>query len=194
MNLNEFNMVMENVLINQKDYVQNFDKWKPGKSNILYITGLSGSGKSTLAEEFEKKYKAHMFELDGLQHNYDSSGKNILERCKEKFPGFQDILKSGHRMSHDEVDKMRNVIKYIEKMCREDSNTLYIIEGVQLFYWFDRDEFKSKPMIIKGTASLKSAYRANKRDKSNGVQKGTLLDKVKQSVRNDKRLQTFRKE
>ena len=55
MNLKEFDIAMENMLINQKDYVQNFDKWKPGANNILYITGYSGSGKSTLSKEIAKK-------------------------------------------------------------------------------------------------------------------------------------------
>ena len=84
MNLNEFDVAMENMIFSSKDYVQNLDKWKPGRNNILYVTGLSGSGKSTLAEEYEKKYNAHIFELDGLQHNFDSSGKGILEKCKKK--------------------------------------------------------------------------------------------------------------
>lgn len=193
MNINDFCAAIENVFISKKDYVQNFDKWKPGSNNILYVTGLSGSGKSTLAEEYEKKYHAHMFELDGLQHNYDSSSKGILEKCKQKFPGFQDLLKSGHKLSHEEVKKLRCVIKYIEKLCKQDSNTLYIIEGVQLFYWFDPEEYKSKPMIIKGTSAIKSAYRANARDKSNDVQKGTLKHKIDQSITNDKRLTEFKK-
>ena len=51
MNLNEFDIVMEGMIFSSKDHVQNLDKWKPGRNNILYVTGLSGSGKSTLAEE-----------------------------------------------------------------------------------------------------------------------------------------------
>lgn len=170
MNINDFCKATESMIFSQKDYVQNIDKWKPGSNNILYITGLSGSGKSTLAEEYEKKYNAHMFELDGLQHNYDSSNKGILEKCKKAFPEYSKATttwlkeKNDGEFSSEEFNLIKKVARYAIKICKEDSQTLYIIEGIQLFQWFNRDQFEGKPLIIKGTSMLKSSMRGNKRD------------------------------
>lgn len=170
MNINEFDVAMEGMIFSSKDYVQNFDKWKPGHNNILYVTGLSGSGKSTLAEEYEKKYNAHMFELDGLQHNYDSSGKGILEKCKKDIPEYADAIKTflkeknDGEFTNDEFNLMKRAAKHAIQLCKEDSKTLYIIEGIQLFQWFNRNQFKSKPLIIKGTSMLTSSIRGDKRD------------------------------
>lgn len=78
MNINDF-AATESIIRNK--YVcraQHFNLWKPGKNNVLFITGHSGSGKSSFAEEYEKQQHAIMFELDGLQHDYDSSGKTYL--------------------------------------------------------------------------------------------------------------------
>jgi dephospho-CoA kinase len=73
----------------------NFDKWKSNTANnILYITGLSGSGKTTLGEEYEKKYHAKLFEIDQIECDYDSSGSDLLQRAKEKFPDYTEHLKN----------------------------------------------------------------------------------------------------
>lgn len=62
--------------------------------NILFITGLSGSGKTTLAEEYERKYHAHMFELDGIEYDYDSSNIKILNQLKEQYPEYNNAIKN----------------------------------------------------------------------------------------------------
>lgn len=162
----------ESYMIGNDDYMQNLDKWKPGKNNILYVTGLSGSGKSTLAEEYEKKYNAHMFELDGIQHNYDSSGKGILEKVKKKFPQYNTALNTWLKNNNGEINNeqyklLKNISDYVISLCKEDSQILYIIEGVQLFQWYDPETFNSKPIIIKGTSMMTSAIRGLLRDHKN---------------------------
>ena len=206
MNLNEFDIAMEGMIFSSKDYVQNFDKWKPGRNNILYVTGLSGSGKSTLAEEYEKKYNAYMFELDGLQHNYDSSGRGILEKCKKDIPEYANAVKTflkeknDGEFTNDEFNLMKQVAKHVIQLCKEDSKSLYIIEGIQLFQWFNRDQFKSKPLIIKGTSMLTSSIRGNKRDftengKLNKVGMiKTLPQRLKWESEDEKSLNRFKKE
>ena len=162
----------ESYMISNNDYIQHLDKWKPGKNNILYVTGLSGSGKSTLAADYEKKYNAHMFELDGIQHNYDSSGKGILEKIKKKFPQYNDALNTWLKNNNGEINNeqyklLKNISDYVISLCKEDSQTLYIIEGVQLFQWYDPETFNSKPIIIKGTSMMTSTIRGLLRDHKN---------------------------
>ncbi len=170
MNINEFDIAMENILINQKDYVQNFDKWKPGPHNILYITGFSGSGKSTLAQEYSKKYNAVVIELDMFEYGYDSSGIGILEKCKDKFPDYKKGLDAdwknddGVEMNEDVVIALLNkAAKYALKLCKNDKSHLYIFEGLQIFRRFNTDDLKSAPLIIKGTSALLSEFRSIKR-------------------------------
>ena len=196
----------ESMIFSQKDYMQNLDKWKPGPNNILYITGLSGSGKSTLAKDYAKKYNAHIFELDGLQHNFDSSGKGILEKCKNDIPEYANAVKTflkeknDGEFTNDEFNLMKRVAKHVIQLCKEDSETLYIIEGIQLFRWFNRDQFKSKPLIIKGTSMLASSIRGNKRDftengKLNKVGMiKTLPQRLKWESEDERSLNRFKKE
>lgn len=206
MNINDFCTAIENVFISKKDYVQNFDKWKPGSNNILYITGLSGSGKSTLAEEYEKKYHAHMFELDGLQHNYDSSGKGILEKCKHDIPEYANAIntflkeKNDGEFTHAEFNIVKKAALHVIELCKRDSDTLYIIEGIQLFQWFKKEQFRSKPLVIKGTSMIKSSIRGAKRDflKNDGSvdKKGfvsSLPNRIKWETEDEIRLHKFKK-
>lgn len=206
MNINDFCAAIENVFISKKDYVQNFDKWKPGSNNILYITGLSGSGKSTLAEEYEKKYHAHMFELDGLQHNYDSSGKGILEKCKHDIPEYANAINTFLKEKNDgeftpaEFNIVKKAALHVIKLCKQDSDTLYIIEGIQLFQWFKKEQFRSKPLVIKGTSMIKSSIRGAKRDflKNDGSvdKKGfvsSLPNRIKWETEDEIRLHKFKK-
>ena len=74
------------------------------------------------------------------------------------------------------------------------------IEGIQLFQWFNRDQFKSKPLIIKGTSMLTSSIRGNKRDftengKLNKVGMiKTLPQRLKWESEDERSLNRFKKE
>lgn len=148
----------ESLIKNDEDIYLNFDKWKKNtENNVLFITGFSGSGKSTLARELSKTNHAVMFEIDGIEHNDDSSGKDILKKVQKQFPLYNS----------DKIDR-----SYYQKMLEaaidimyNDINTLYIVEGVQLFQWFvDIDYFKNKPIIVKNTSMFKSILRRFKRN------------------------------
>lgn len=96
----------EAYLFSKDDIIMNLDSWKKEKGkNVLYITGLSGSGKTTLSNDYAKKYKAKLIELDDLGQ-YDGKGK--------------DAFIKKHTIMMDKVDK--------------DYGNLYIIEGVQIFH------------------------------------------------------------
>lgn len=188
-----------------RDIQKNLDKWISHKYNILFVTGLSGSGKSTLAEEYEKKYHAHMIELDGIQHDYDSSGKDILAKCKD-MPAFKYLREyyasdnPTHEFTKKEADAFRAVIKKIISICRADTKTLYIIEGIQLYELFDANFFSGKPLIIKGTSMAKSVIRGHKRDftdKDGSLDtKGfivSLPQRVKYTLDDNSQLRNFKK-
>ena len=166
----------ENMVFSKKDIVKNIDKWKPGPNNILFVTGFSGSGKTSLAENYEKKYNAHMFELDGIEHGYDSSGMNILERVYKKFPTWKQKFEDYKRKKTEFPDEMYDdIVDYIVKLCHDDKDNLYIIEGIQLAGPTDPSGsfrftkyVKGQPMIIKGTSMLTSSLRAANRNIKNG--------------------------
>ena len=168
----------ENILIPKKDASYNLDKWKPGPNNILFVTGFSGSGKTTLAEEYEKKYNAHMFELDGIEHGYDSSGMNILERVYKKFPTWkQELTDYKNKKTKFPIDTYDAIFDYIVKLCHDDKDNLYIIEGIQMAgpktdqngtsYPYT-NKIKGQPLIIKGTSMVSSSIRAANRNIANG--------------------------
>ena len=156
----------ESVIFNQKDSVVNLDKWKPEKGhNILFITGLSGSGKSTLAEEYETKYHAHMFELDGIEHRYDSSGTaTILSKVRDKCKEYDEYFNDTSMKAVDHIDAIWKAANTALDIMEDDYKTLYIVEGVQLFDGLYSDNtLKGKPLIIKNTSHLTSIIRALKR-------------------------------
>ena len=175
--LEEVEPANENILFSKKDTVKNIDKWKPGPNNILFVTGFSGSGKTSLAEDYEKKYNAHMFELDGIEHGYDSSGMNILERVYKEFPTWKQRYDDYKNKRDGFPSKMYDdIIAYVVKLCHEDKDNLYIIEGIQLAGPSDRDEssyrytrhIKNQPLVIKGTSMLASSLHAANRNIKNG--------------------------
>ena len=156
----------EGVIISKDDTVIGLDRWKPEKGkNILFITGLSGSGKSTLAEEYETKYHAHMFELDGLEHRYDSSGSaKVLQKVREKCSEYDEYFKDRSQKASDNIDVLWKAADTALDVMKEDYKTLYIVEGIQLYDGFYSDEtLKGKPLIIKNTSHLTSIIRALKR-------------------------------
>ena len=161
----------ESYMISNDDYIQNLDKWKPGKNNILYVTGLSGSGKSTLAKEYAKNHNAIHIEIDIFEYGYDSSGINIIQKCKNKFPDYKKGLESewknddGTEMDEDYiVSLLDKAAKYAVDLCKQNSDKLYIFEGLQIFRRFDTDKLKNEPLIIKGTSMLQSEMRAIERE------------------------------
>ena len=210
MNIKEFNVAMENMIFNQKDYVQYFYKWKPGANNILYITGYSGSGKSTLSKEIAKKYNAIVIEIDIFEWGHDSSGVNIINKCKAKFPDYKKGLESkwknpdGSDMPDDDVVKLINkAANYALSICKKDNKNLYIFEGLQIFRRFNPSKLKSAPMIIKGTSALVSEFRALKRGLANNkmrenkkrdidIVKGHLKSHLPMNVKDDRRLNKFK--
>ena len=188
----------ENVIIPKKDASYNLDKWKPGPNNILFVTGFSGSGKTTLAEEYAKKYNAYKFELDNIEYGYDSSGMGILERIYKKFPTWkQKFADYKAKKTNFPMDIYDDIISYVVKICHEDKNNLYVIEGIQMA-GTDIDQngttykyvdlIKGQPLIVKGTPMLTSSIRAAKRNIANGNANNSIKE-YKRSIKCNARIQ-----
>lgn len=159
----------ESFVFNTKDDIRNFDKWKPGPNNILYITGLSGSGKTTSAYSYANDYNATLIKLDDLEHMSSSSNVKFIRQIFDKFPDFKHGLDSyftddNGKFDENAYDKlMKRVIRYLIELCHKDSGKLYIIEGIQLYRYQGLVDGRSVPIIIKGTSAISSEYRAIKR-------------------------------
>lgn len=188
-------IINEGLIVTEKDIENNVEKWKPGTNNILYVTGLSGSGKTTLGEEYEKTYKARLFEIDGIEHNYDSTNSGILDKAKAKFPDYKKIC-DDHSFSsltdNEASDLILKVLKFCTGEMKKDSENLYIIEGIQIFELLDPAKMKSKPLIIKGTSTIRSLVRGYNRDKENGSDP-KFFERLAWLVQDSKHLAKFKR-
>ena len=170
----------ESYVFNKKLLTINEDKWGKGSHNILFITGLSGSGKSTLSVEFEQAGKAEMFDIDGIEQGYDTTEKTkiLAEYSKQNktFAEFYDLVSNPNKYSDKSVDKFRKEVftkyhtKYegwlrdIIKLLHKHSDTLYTVNGVQLFEVMSPEDFKGEPVAIVGTSVVNSILRRMRRN------------------------------
>ena len=152
-------------LIFSKDRLElNLSNWAPGKNNILYVTGLSGSGKTTYSEELEKAGEGVVFELDGIFLCYDSSNRGIIKRLERE----DDDYKYHTPKSKVTRKQFKRWINSVIRYMREDPETKYIVEGVQIYeYPGPLVDLAHDPVVIIGTSVLKSIYRRIKRAKGN---------------------------
>ena len=170
----------ESYVLNKKLLTINEDKWGKGAHNILFITGLSGSGKSTLSVEFEQAGKAEMFDIDGIEQGYDTTEKTkiLTEYSKQNkdFAEFYDLVSNPNKYSDKSVDKFRKEVftkyhtKYegwlrdIIKLLHKHRDTLYTVNGVQLFEVMNPEDFKGEPVAIVGTSVVNSMLRRMRRN------------------------------
>lgn len=172
--------IEESYIFNKKLLTINEDKWGKGAHNILFITGLSGSGKSTLSAEFEQAGKAEMFDIDGIEQGYDTTEKTkILTEYSEQnkdFAEFYNLVANPNKYSNKSVDKFRKEVftkyhtKYegwlrdIIKLLHKHSDTLYTVNGVQLFEVMNPEDFKGEPVAVVGTSVMNSILRRMRRN------------------------------
>lgn len=168
------NGLNESYIINTKNTEMNINSWKrsPGK-NILYVTGLSGSGKTTIGEKMERSQDhTYIFELDGIEYNYDSSNMNILDKVKEEYPEYDHAVSV--QFTHEKYTRrerakiIQTAIDIAIKIMEKDYQNLYIVEGTQIYQFIDPSKLKNKPIIILGTSMMTSAYRRAKRSFEKG--------------------------
>lgn len=169
--------VNESVILNDKDFSNNFEKWENNKYPVLLITGLSGGGKTTLAFQLADKYKSEIVELDGLQFNWDNSKNQFLKEFINKNSEYREYL-NNHWKDKDGIlyrEKLIKATKEYIHFCVSfalKNNIKTIIEGIQIYQLMYTKEdliyMTDKPIIIKGTSPLISKLRQFKRIISGG--------------------------
>lgn len=198
-------MISESMILSKENGYYNMDKLKrlPGK-NILYITGLSGSGKSTLARELEQEYKPAIYiELDWFEFN------RYVFSSMMKSPGakiVRDYIQAnyGDNRNFEEdsktefYEKFNKFVLYLQEYAYNHPDTIFILEGVQIIYWFVKyEEFYSSPLIIVNTSVLQSQIRQIKRaagDKSELLWMfKNFFSRLNQNIDRDKELDELRK-
>ena len=155
-------IIEESLFISKDNMEFNIGTFGNG-NNILYITGLGGSGKSTIISQYAKEYNAEALEFDaitsalikGLENlNRNKIHPIILEYLENENPnklnGFSD--------KNFNIECVKFLDWFENKVQNED--TLYIIEGMQIFLCFEPERFIGKPMVIMGTSVVKSMYRS----------------------------------
>lgn len=171
-NLQE-SVLNENIIVPTKDIEHDLDKWKVGKKNILFVTGLSGSGKSTKAAELSEENNAINIEIDLFEHNsilFDpknveqGEGNLIMKEYFEKRFGGKKKWKH-YYYSENYGEELALFIHYMIEYAKTHADRLFVVEGVQILKLGGkiRDEVLECPIIIINTTLIKSIMQAIKR-------------------------------
>ena len=209
--------MLEGYLKSDKDIYYNKDKFDSGEINLCFITGLSGSGKSTMGRNMSSKNIEH-YEMDDVICNDNFSDGNLKEYGGLISSFFKGAGKSFRLIQDDDKhnDSVFNTHKNYEKeitqafvkhaisYCKSHKETKYVCDGIWIFMFIKPEQLKDCAVYIKGTSSIKSGYRALKRDidedKRNGMTSLQIFKhefkRVKEDIlyarENQKELKSFR--
>lgn len=165
----------EAFLFNKKNSEYNLDKLSTeGGKNLLFITGLSGGGKSTLAFEYADKYDPSIYiELDAIECNHNlfhwgdddmPTGHKIIKDFFQKRYGGEKVWNLSNREEHkDFIHVFDDFMLYLREFAANHSGVIFIVEGVQLAFSHSVYLNDDDPLIITGTSTVVSSYRAAKR-------------------------------
>ena len=190
-----YDLMTENWIIPQDDYIINFEDWGPG--NPLFITGASGDEKSTLARKLGKEYSAIVISSDivllrlfktkeawdnmiqKFQDGYidshginfgDSIGMDYVTLNPELPYGLKDPItkKAQTDIINAELNKFYLWFMVQSSKNPKYKNQLYILEGCNLCN-LPPELMATKPLIVVGGSRLRSFIRRIKRNKSEGA-------------------------
>ena len=209
--------MLEGYLKSDKDIYYNKDKFDAGEINLCFITGLSGSGKSTMGRGMSSKDVEH-YEMDDVICNDNFSDNNLKEYgglIESFFKGFgksfrlirgddnhNDSVFKSHKNYEKEITQA--FVKHAISYCKSHKETKYVCDGIWIFMFIKPEQLKDCAVYIKGTSSIKSGYRALKRDidedKRNGMTSLQIFKhefkRIKEDVlyakENQKELKSFR--
>ena len=169
--------IKEGFLFSEKDLAYNYDEFRKGKVNILFITGHSGAGKSTMARRLADVAKADYVDLDDIispelfsDEGLKDYGQVVYDFFTKDKTGIKyrhgnlDSIKSGSEQYDYLLDLASAFIRFAIK-----SGKRLIIEGIELFILLDAskltyDELLNYGVIVMGTSGIKSSKRAVDRD------------------------------
>lgn len=201
--LREFNeengIINESLIINKDDSYYNFDKFKSGECNILFITGFSGSGKTTLTKEYSKKYKAEVIEIDNFECYMDRVKKNdgsvyseFLYNTEYGLKYIEKYMFKNNLTIVFQREFTNELMKFLLDYCGKRKNKKFIIEGMQIFRWDDYEKIKDYALIIKGTSALESILRRTKRNNEDRTI-SNMIDFMRWYMKDDKMMNKLHK-
>lgn len=170
-------MLLEGLLKSDKDIYYNKDKFDSGEINLCFITGLSGSGKSTMGRNMASDKVEH-YEMDDVICNDNFSDDNLKEYGGLISSFFKGSGKSFRLVRNDnkhndsvfnnnknyEKEITQAFVKHAISYCKSHTNIKYVCDGIWIFMFVKPSQLKDCAVYIKGTSSIKSGYRALKRD------------------------------
>lgn len=185
----------ESMFMSSEDKHINVEKWGTDKDhNVLWITGFSGSGKSTLAHSMKTENDI-VIELDDffsanipIHDAVRNDDLELYERVKDRLDKIQSNWDSGKDAKTILKDLDWIVSQIIKLSIDNYGKKKYIVEGIQVYDFINRDLLKGQPIIIKGTSALKSNLRANKRNKESIID---IFKKMKGYRKSNKLLNEF---
>ena len=170
-------MLLEGLLKSDKDIYYNKDKFDSGEINLCFITGLSGSGKSTMGRNMISDKVEH-YEMDDVICNDNFSDDNLKEygglissffkgsgksfRLVRNDNKHNDSVFNNHKNYEKEITQA--FVKHAISYCKSHTNIKYVCDGIWIFMFIKPSQLKDCAVYIKGTSSIKSGYRALKRD------------------------------
>lgn len=158
--------INEAVFNDEPDIYYNKDKFDANKTNKMLIVGFSGSGKSTMSYEYENDRNTEIIHLDEVYQRYDYYNEYNLKEISSLIYTFF-IKDVGRRYWRSEwgsgAELIYDFMIFADKYADKNKGRRFIIEGVWPLYDFEPDFFDNWAVMIKGTARLKSIYRAAKR-------------------------------
>lgn len=189
-------VVSEGKVMNEKDIYYNKAKFDSGEINICFITGLSGSGKSTLANGMEKD-GVEKYELDDILANYNFTDDNLKEYGEVissyfKGPGKKYRIKPDEKekaeewTDEDEAGAIRSFISHVMGYAKSHKASKFIVEGVELYWFYKPEELKDYAVYIKGTSALISMIRSARRDCEDAKGLGKAKSFIKNMFRKDR--------
>ena len=209
--------MLEGYLKSDKDIYYNKDKFDSGEINLCFITGLSGSGKSTMGRGMSSKDVEH-YEMDDVICNDNFSDNNLKEYgglIESFFKGsgksfrlirgddnHNDSVFKSHKNYEKEITQA--FVKHAISYCKSHKGIKYVCDGIWIFMFIKPEQLKDCAVYIKGTSSIKSGYRALRRDidedKRNGMTSLQIFKhefkRIKEDVlyamENQKELKSFR--
>lgn len=212
--------VNEGYIKSDEDIYYNKDKFDSGEINLCFITGLSGSGKSTMGRNMSSKNIEH-YEIDDVILNDNFTMENFKEYGGLIYSFFKGPGKSfkliknddAHNNKvfedHEEYEKEITSLfaKHAIAYAKSHKNIKFVCDGIWVFMFVKPNILENCAVYIKGTSSLKSGYRALKRDVENDKQYnpnepklkkfkrylGRLKEDIFYAKENQKELKSFRK-
>lgn len=212
--------VNEGYIKPDEDIYYNKDKFDSGEINLCFITGLSGSGKSTMGRNMSSKNIEH-YELDDVILNDNFTMENFKEYGGLIYSFFKGPGKSFKLIKNDDTHNNKVFedheeyekeitslfVKHAIAYAKSHKNTKFVCDGIWIFMFIKPNILENCAVYIKGTSSLKSGYRALKRDVENDKQYnpnepklkkfkrylGRLKEDIFYAKENQKELKSFRK-